>query len=279
MSKKKWSKTAHETWQIDGKEQVALENGEQVSWMNIADEGTSSHLKARVHSETTVAEMNPQLATQDVNKSFERWGLPLHIKIDNGRPFVNPRVRDVPTKTKLWWIGLGIKVIQNAPRCPQQNGIVESLQGTLCSWSNPAGQTNITALQQRIDEESDFQRNHYRLPAKKHKTRIELYPELEQNPRQYHPDLFDINRVYEYLSKKAWSRTVNNSGDVGFFGYAIYIGTKYTKFTITVTFDPQEKHWRFSKEDGTLIKTSRRGVPCENEIKTFALMSKNSGTT
>ena len=129
--------------------------------MNIADEGSSSHLRAVVHDKRTVAEMDATQATQDVNGCFETSGLPLNIKIDNGRPFVNPNARDVPTLTELWWIGLGINVIKNTPGCPQQNGIVESLQGTMCNWSNPKGQPDIEALQQRLDEESDFQRNHY----------------------------------------------------------------------------------------------------------------------
>lgn len=278
-AKKKWSKTAHETWQLDGKEQIMLGNGEEVSWMNIADEGTSAHLKAVLNSTRTVAAICPETATHIVNSCFEYWGLPINIKIDNGRPFVNPNARDVPTLTKLWWIGLGIKVIQNAPRCPQQNGIVESLQGTMCSWSNPGGQPDMKSLQQRLNEESEFQRNHYRIPAKKHKTRIELHPDLEQNPRRYHPELFDINRVYEYLSNKVWTRAIKNNGDVSFFGQHIYVGKKYARFDVTIIFDPQEKCWRFSKEDGTLLKTSSKAVPDEHEIKRFAMMSKNSDTT
>ncbi len=49
----------------------------------------------------------------------------------------------------------------------------------MSSWSNPKIQPNSESLQQRLDKESDFQRNHYRMPARKHKSRIELYPELE----------------------------------------------------------------------------------------------------
>lgn len=40
--KKNWSKQAHQVWQVDGKEQVSLASGEQVSWMNIADEATTA---------------------------------------------------------------------------------------------------------------------------------------------------------------------------------------------------------------------------------------------
>ena len=65
-----------------------------------------------------------------VNHCFEKEGLPVRIKIDNGLPLVHPHQRDLPTRTVLWWVGLGIEVVCNKPRCPQQNGTVENLQGT-----------------------------------------------------------------------------------------------------------------------------------------------------
>lgn len=47
-----WSNEVHHTWQIDGKEQISLGNGQEVSWMNIADEASSSNLLARVFPPT-----------------------------------------------------------------------------------------------------------------------------------------------------------------------------------------------------------------------------------
>ena len=41
-----WTKQPNHTWQIDGKGHIELGSGEQVSWMNIADEGTGSDLQA-----------------------------------------------------------------------------------------------------------------------------------------------------------------------------------------------------------------------------------------
>lgn len=272
--KKKWSQVPHETWQIDGKSQVELATGEQVSWMNIGDEGSGAHLNAYVASCRNVEQMDPKLATRKINKSFARWGLPIRIKIDNGRPFVNTNGRTVPTKTILWWVGLGIQVIQNKPRCPQQNGIVECLQGTMKSWCNPIGQPNRAALQKRLNEESDFQRNHYRIPARKHKTRIELYPCLEKNERKYDPKKFNMQLVYDYLELKVFTRPILKKGMIRFFGEAIYVGRKYIGILATITFDPIEKQWLFRDPNGNLLKTSTKGVPCEKQIKAFAWRGK-----
>jgi len=273
--KKNWSIIPHHTWQIDGKELVQLSSGQKVSWMNIGDEATAAHLKAKVYETDRVSKICPKAATRNINQSFMDWGMPQAIKIDNGRPFIIPNSADVPTLTVFWWVGLGIKVIQNTPCRPQENGIVECLQGTMSSWSNPKNQPDSQSLQQRLDEESDFQRNHYRMPARKYKSRIEIYPELEKNTRKYDPNLFQMKRVYEYLSKKVWKRIVKKTGQVSLFGKPVYIGNHYAGEEVTITFDPLEKQWLFRKFDGTLLKTSKRQVPEKQEIIDFATMSKN----
>jgi len=242
--------------------------------MNVADEGTSAHLSIFIDEHQSVNAMDPSMAIQYVNKSFERWGLPKEIKVDNGHPFVNPRGRESPTKAILWWVGLGIKVIQNTPGRPQQNGAVECLQGIMHRWSNPKSQENMESLQKRLNEESDFQRNNYQIPSRNYKTRMELYPELETNKRLYNVANFDMNLVYDYLAKKVFHRSVKRGGNVQFIGEYEYIGSRYKGTNVTITFDPGEKLWYIRKEDGALLKTSKKGVPTEEEIVNFVLGKK-----
>lgn len=243
--------------------------------MNIADEGTGAHLKAVVHSCKRVSQIDLQQGVQSVNQAFKRWGLPECLKIDNGQPFVNPRYRDVPTKAKFWWIGLGIKVIQNPPRLPQENGIVECLQGTCCRWSNPSSCNNMQELQKALDETSDFQRNHYEISALKNKTRKEIYPELELNLRKYDPNHFDIGKVYTYLSKKVWQRKAKSIGSISLLGENIHIGRAFGGIEIYITFDPIEKQWIFRNKKGLLLKTSFKAVPQKKDFKDFTIISKN----
>lgn len=47
-SKANWTSEPNHTWQIDGKEYIQLSNGDLLSWMNIADEATSSDLYTRL---------------------------------------------------------------------------------------------------------------------------------------------------------------------------------------------------------------------------------------
>lgn len=242
-----------------------------MSWMNVADEATGAHLNIFVDPHRTVGEMDASVATQYINRSFERWGLPKEIKVDNGHPFVNTRGRESPTRTILWWVGLGIEVIQNTPRCPQQNGIVECLQGTMKQWSNPEGQQGVESLQKRLDEESDFQRNYYRIPSRNYKTRMELYPSLETNVRTYKPKNFSIQLVYDFLAKKVFHRSIKKGGNIQFMGIYDYIGNKYQGVNVTITFDPSDKLWYIRRENGALLKTTSKGVPSKKEIMNFAL--------
>jgi len=263
------------TWQIDSKEQVGLKTDEEVSWINIADEATTAHLKAIVQPVKRAAQISPQAGTQAINKSFEKWGLPLEIKIDNGYPFVNPRYMDIPSVSKMWWIGLGINVIQNTPGRPQENGAVECLQGICCRWVNPATIESCDELQRELDQISDFQRNHYRIPAKSYKTRIQLYPELEQKERPYDPDLFDIDLVYLFLATQVWERRVKQKGSTHFFGHEIYLSRKFKNQIVYITFDHVTRQWIFRNDKGHYLGASTIGVPKEDQIKKVAIMSKN----
>lgn len=243
--------------------------------MNIGDEGTSAHLKAAVHSVSRVSKIALQAATWSVNLCFKRWGLPQRLKIDNGQPFVNPHYRDIPSKAKLWWIGLGIKVIQNPPRCPQENGIVECLQGICKRWVNPKQIATPEQLQKSLDEISDFQRNHYQIPKHGYKTRLDLHPDLEKNKRKYDPEKFNMKLVDQFLAQQVWQRSTNQNGVLSFFDHRISIGRPFKRQKIFITFDPIERQWVFRNKKGLLLKTSQKAVPSEKEIKDFAIISKN----
>jgi hypothetical protein len=47
-SNERWTNEPHHTWQIDGKEQIKLSGDNHVSWMNVADEATSTELQVTV---------------------------------------------------------------------------------------------------------------------------------------------------------------------------------------------------------------------------------------
>ena len=254
--------------------------------MNIADEGTTAHLKADIHCVKRMSQVDLRAAIESVNKCFVKWNLPKCIKIDNGYPFVNPNYRDIPTKAKLWWIGLGIEVIQNTPGKPQENGAVECLQGICYRWVNPIVFDTPQDLQLELDEISDFQRNYYRMPKRSYMTRIECHPELAQNPRKYDSDNFNIDRVYQYLATCLWQRTIKGNGSTHFFGKAIYIGTRYADQKVYITFDPIELQWIFRSTRGNFFESlhfsrayRKRNKRFRNNFKELIVETNFSGVT
>ena len=64
---------------------------------------------------------------------FQRWGMPVLIKVDNGQPFGDPQKKTIPVLA-LWLMSLKIKVIWNRPRQPRDNAKVERMQGTSKRW-------------------------------------------------------------------------------------------------------------------------------------------------
>lgn len=222
-----------------------------------------------------MAQVPERAMCEAVNHCFEKEGLPRRIKIDNGLPLALPHDRDVPTRTVLWWIGLGIEVVYNKPRCPQQNGTVENLQGTCFRWSDPLACQSAQLLQGSLDEADRIQRSVFRLRKKQGKTRQELYPGLDTNPRKFTPEAFDYQRVKHYLAKQVWRRTVPTCGSITFAGVSIYVANKLAGHAVTVTFDTDENHWVIKDVDGKLLKTSPKEIFSEKMIFEIAKMSKN----
>lgn len=206
-----------------------------------------------------------------VNHSFEQWGLPQKIKIDNGRPFVNPSNTDVPTLAILWWTGLGIELIQNTPGRPQENGAVEGLQGTLYRWVNPQKYFDRDSFQLAVNEAGRIQREVYKIPAQAYQTRISLFPKLSNNPRTYSKDKFDFSKVEEFLAKRIWSRKVKQNGEIRFMGEAIYVGYKHAAKQVTLSYDPLESIWSIHDTKGVWIKTSNKEIISQKKIIDFIM--------
>lgn len=210
---------------------------------------------------------------------FERWGLPERIKTDNGYPVVYTGARDVPTPLRLWLIGLGIDAVANRPRRPQDNGTVENLQGTSCRWVNPGQFRCPEDLQRGLNEVAREQREVYRLRAKDDLTRLQLFPQLETNPRRWtgEDSMFDIERVYDWLEKIRISRRVYSNGRVSFGNFDFQAGTKYKGKNVIITFDRKDKMWHVKlDDDGSHIKSVKGLIITKESVLNLSFnMSKN----
>jgi transposase InsO family protein len=118
---------------------------------------------------------------KQLREAFCHWGMPARIRVDNGTPWGS--AGDLPTDLALWLFGLGVEVVWNPPRRPQDNGVVERSQGTGKRWSEPPRCGSPAELQRRIDDLDRIQREEY--PSIEGQSRMEAFPGLRYSGRAY----------------------------------------------------------------------------------------------
>ena len=155
-----------------------------------------------------------QEVQQQLRNWFEQWGLPKALRVDNGSPWATQS--DIPAALALWLMGLGVKVLLNRPRHCTDNGIVERDHGVLAAWVEAHKAVHLQQLQHQLDWAIAMQRERY--PALARQTRLQVYPDLLHNPRGYRREqeaqLWQIQRVYDWISSKVWTRQVDKVGRV-----------------------------------------------------------------
>lgn len=190
---------------------------------------------------------------------FQANGLSDYIRVDNGRLFGDPQGLRVPPLA-MWLIGLGVGVIWNRPRMPQDNAKVERGQGVLNNWVEPHRMADLSTLKERLHQEAHFQRAIYRVQRLKNKTRLEAFPDLKKTGRAYNPQDFDLQRVLDFLAKGSWERTVTSEGQLSQFGKRLQAGYKYRNQSVSVRLDPQINHWTVYDKKGQSIKSVPSGI-------------------
>jgi hypothetical protein len=163
--------------------------------------------------------------------------------VDNGYPWGSRH--DLPGPLALWLIGLGIEMVWNLPRRPQDNGLVERGQQTTQRWGEPWSCRDPAQLQTHLDAAVVVQRRHY--PALRGRSREAVYPQLLTNPRRYDPDQearqWDLARVGAYLSQGTWARRVDGAGTLSLYNRSYYLGRPYAGQVVQVRFDATLWEW------------------------------------
>jgi hypothetical protein len=182
-------------------------------------------------------------------------GLPLSIKVDNGRPFGDPKRDGLPILA-MWLIGLGINVIRNRHRTPQDNAKVERCQGTLGKWTEYKKTNTTEELKQVLTREADFYNYTFRDRRRNNTTRLERHPCLNHSGRHFKSGQFNEARVVAFVSKGEWIRSVSSVGQVYITGQKFSVGIQYSQRQVRVRLDPEQKVWVVSDDDGAEISLS-----------------------
>jgi putative transposase len=131
---------------------------------------------------------------------FQRYGLPLVIRSDNGGPFASALALGRLSTLAVWWIRLGIRPERIALGQPQQNGQHERMHRTLKAEATRPPSPTLLHQQQRFDRfrrEYNAERPHEALnqqpPASRYTASERRFP--ARLPALAYPSHLEVRRV------------------------------------------------------------------------------------
>jgi hypothetical protein len=199
-------------------------------------------------------QVSPGDVRTQLRRAFARWGLPARFRVDNGWPWGSRG--DWPTELALWLIGLGVGMIWNTPRRPQENGVVERSQRTARCWCEPATCASPEELESRLQRMDQLHREVY--PVRNRQSRLALYPGLAHSGRPYTQEgearLWQWPRVTADLAGRVVMRRVSRNGMVSLYNHDHYVGNAHRNKDVYVTFDPQTNEWGFADAQGRELR-------------------------
>jgi len=260
-----WTNILHEVWQVDAKEKMKLLDGQRYCWLNVVDEASGTVIDPPVFSTGGICQVAPRSVQQYFISIFSKWGCPLKIKVDNGRPLGDPSRRMVP-KLALWLVGMGIEVIFNPPRSPQKNGKVERSQGTLGRWTDFENCQNGKELEKRLAKESHFYNHIFRDRRKNDQTRKERFPTLGYTGRNFDERSFNLQLVYDFLSCRSWGKRVSKAGQINHATERIYVGKQHIGKVLSVNMNAETGQWEIRNHMGEYISSHPFGLTPQDII-------------
>lgn len=153
---------------------------------------------------------------------FKRYGVPTHIQVDNGNPFISVQSRGGLTRLSAWWTALGIVVVRSRPGCPQDNGGHErmhrDIREEVQAYPSKSRRSEQRALN-RWRQDFNQVRPHEALGGK---TPGDLYKRSIRRPVQT-----------RYLYPPGWGvRTVVRGGRVHFNGAEMTVGAALVNYRV-----------------------------------------------
>lgn len=255
----------HQRWQMDfkGRETIAPEG--QVAPFLVCDEFSSAPLAGIVYTKRTgdpKAGLSPRHIQQNLRALFSRWGMPEQLRMDRDSLWVGSTRMEWPGLILLWLAGLGIVPVVNRPHHPTDNAQVERLCRT---WNDHVGHGRLLRTKQELQAETDQawydRRRHLpsRNPHCAGKPPLVAFPHLIQSKRPFSPQLeaalFDMNRVFAYLSQWQWKRKVDQTGAISLADFNRLVSKKHVGQIVKVRFDSEAQLFLAYDVNGTWLRS------------------------
>jgi transposase InsO family protein len=177
-----WGRFEHaapnDLWQIDFMGHFPIGQGRCYALTMLDDHSRYAHLLAACTNERTDT-VKPHLI-----RTFQRFGLPRAMNMDNGNPWGNP-TGDPYTKLTVWMIRIGIGISHSRPLHPQTNGKEErfhrtvkaELIGQQCFGSLREVQRAFDRWRESYNHERPHEALGLNVPASRYRPSPRTYPE------------------------------------------------------------------------------------------------------
>ena len=258
----------HALWQIDGKEDVPLQDGTRATVLDVREPVAGLWLDNRVHTTqtaTTRRKLSLSEIQADLRQVFSTFGLPAAIQTDREHVYGQPPNEAFPTTFTLWLVGLGIRHHFSRAHQPTDQPQVERGHRTWHDWlAAPAPVSDVMHLQQALDQARHLHATALPSFASDCAGRppLEVHPEVLGVQRPYHlgaeRELFCLERVDQFLAQFAWHYKVSRNGQVTLHDHLYYLGTAWAGQRVDVRFDPSDRHFVFT--DAHTGQTVKRSV-------------------
>jgi putative transposase len=181
-------------WCADFKGQFRTGNGRYCYPLTVTDGHSRYLLGCQGLTSTAVDGAKPVFS-----RLFHEYGLPQHIRTDNGVPFATNTLARL-SRLSAWWVRLGVLPQLIEPGKPQQNGRHERMHRTLKAETTRPPGASMRSQQKRFDTfrvEFNEQRPH---EALEQRTPASVYqpsprPMPSRLPPLEYPDRFEVRYV------------------------------------------------------------------------------------
>lgn len=205
---------------------------------------------------------------------FKQWGLPQAIKIDNGRPFGDPKRLQIPL-LPLWLVGYGIEPIWNRPAQPTDNAKVERAQATTANWADLATCSDITDLRENLKQVILTQRERYPVRRLNDQTRQQAYPAIDSPLRGFEGGDFDYQRVLNFLQARCWHRKASKIAVISFYYQRWFLSRSVADQWVSIRLDASSNEWVIFTTTGEFIKSFPNVIITQKALLNLPLSQSN----
>jgi hypothetical protein len=231
----------HQEWEMDAQGVTTVAGLGKVSFINLLD--VVSHTSIDSHACPHMYHPPWREYQRVLRRAFIRYGLPEQISLDHDSAFYdNKSASPFPSVIHLWLTGLGIQVRFIHKRPPLEHSRIERHHQTIAKQVFE-GQTfaDVTALQRSLQARMLFLNLEYPTRTLDGQPPFQAFPQARHSSRLYAPEseeqIFDMQRVYDYLKSGRWFRQVCSAGTFTLGGYGYNATRHFAGQTLEITFN------------------------------------------